>query len=396
MTPASETKTLTKAELYLLAIAGAVVTANAYYVHPIIARVAESFDVSAAMIGVVPAGNQIALALGIFLLLPLGDRVSNRRLTGIFVAAQFVSIVVMALADDFKVLVIGSSLLGFFTIAPYLLSAYVSKRVPKEQLGHATAILTTGIIGGILLARAGAGFVGEYYGWRAVYIIAAVLMLVVSIGLPLMMEGRKDAPSEKQSYPALLVSLFPIARQHPEVLVSGAIQALSFGIFLAIWMGLGLHLTSPAMGYGVDVVGYLAVLAIVNLATTPRLGRWADTIGPHRARRIMTIIQLVGITALMFTGHNLWLMLLPIVALNMVGPIVDISGRMTFLDRAPDIRTRLMTVYIVMMFAGGGLISWASTAAYYYAGWSGNIGLAIVLSILALSLSHYSLRFSRR
>jgi predicted MFS family arabinose efflux permease len=334
LTPASETKTLTKAELYLLAIAGAVVTANAYYVHPIIARVAESFDVSAAMIGVVPAGNQIALALGIFLLLPLGDRVSNRRLTG--------------------------------------------------------------IIGGILLARAGAGFVGEYYGWRAVYIIAAVLMLVVSIGLPLMMEGRKDAPSEKQSYPALLVSLFPIARQHPEALVSGAIQALSFGIFLAIWMGLGLHLTSPAMGYGVDVVGYLAVLAIVNLATTPRLGRWADTIGPHRARRIMTIIQLVGITALMFTGHNLWLMLLPIVALNMVGPIVDISGRMTFLDQAPDIRTRLMTVYIVMMFAGGGLISWASTAAYYYAGWSGNIGLAIVLSILALSLSHYSLRFSRR
>lgn len=69
---------LSRTQEYALAVTVAVVTANAYYIHPIIGEVAASFDVSEARIGIVPALNQMALALGIFLLLPLGDRYSNK------------------------------------------------------------------------------------------------------------------------------------------------------------------------------------------------------------------------------------------------------------------------------------------------------------------------------
>ena len=79
---------LTPAQENSLAIAAAVVTANAYYIHPIIALVADHFGVSHARIGLVPALNQLALAVGIFLLLPLGDRYSNRRLTILFASGQ--------------------------------------------------------------------------------------------------------------------------------------------------------------------------------------------------------------------------------------------------------------------------------------------------------------------
>ncbi|MEL7135123.1 MAG: MFS transporter, partial [Pseudomonadota bacterium] len=73
---------LTRQQIWILTLASAVVTANAYYIHPIVARVAEDFEVSSSQIGLVPAFNQIALAVGIFLLLPLGDRFSNRVLSG--------------------------------------------------------------------------------------------------------------------------------------------------------------------------------------------------------------------------------------------------------------------------------------------------------------------------
>ncbi|MBL4877627.1 MAG: MFS transporter, partial [Hyphomonas sp.] len=89
-------------DIWLLTLASAVVTANAYYIHPIIALVAEDFGVSPSEIGLVPALNQIALALGIFLLLPLGDRFSNRRLATVFAAGQFLGLVAMALATDFR------------------------------------------------------------------------------------------------------------------------------------------------------------------------------------------------------------------------------------------------------------------------------------------------------
>ncbi len=384
---------LSNRQVGILTLASAVVTANAYYVHPIIARVAEDFGVSAAMIGMVPAFNQIALALGIFLLLPLGDRFSNRTLSTIFVWGQFFAITLMAVSRDFGLFVLGSTLLGFATIVPYLLPTYASKRVDASELGRITAMLTTGIIAGILIARAGAGVVGEYLGWRTVYYIASALMLVVAILLPLSMDRREpDAlrSTEHTSYFALIGSMLPMVAKHPEILISGSIQALSFGIFISIWMGLGLHLTSPEMGYGVDVVGYLALLAIVNVITTPRFGALADRIGPRRTRLVASGFRLVGVSLFLVFGHNLWLLIIPILIANVFGPVMDVTGRMTFLNETPQIRTRLMTVYIVFMFVGGGLASWAGTAVYDVWGWSGNALLAVAMSVIVSALSAFA------
>ena len=68
--------------------------------------------------------------------------------------------------------------------------------------------------------------------------------------------------------------------------LAGAIQALNFAQFIALWLGLALYLTAPPMGYGTDTVGYLAGLAAVSIASTPWLGRWSDTVGPRTARTV--------------------------------------------------------------------------------------------------------------
>lgn len=389
---------MSQRQVWALTLAAAVVTANAYYVHPIIARVAEDFDVSASMIGIVPGFNQIALALGIFLLLPLGDRYSNRTLSTVFVWGQFLSITLMAFSRDFTLFVTGSTLLGFVTIVPYLLPTYVSKRVDALELGRVTAMLTTGIIAGILIARAGAGIVAEHLGWRTVYYIASTLMLVVAILLPLSMDRREPsaATAKPTSYLALIGSMLPLTKRYLEVLLSGSIQALSFGTFISIWMGLGLHLTSPEMGYGVDTVGYLAVLAIVNVVTTPRFGALADRMGPRKTRLIASGFRLVGISLFLVFGHSLWLLIIPILIANIFGPVMDVTGRMTILKESPEIRTRLMTVYIVFMFLGGGVASWAGTTVYDLWGWTGNATLAVSLSVIVSALSAIAyLRYER-
>ena len=389
---------LTRRDLTLLAIASAVVTANAYYIHPIIALVAKDFGVSPSEIGLVPALNQIALAAGIFVLLPLGDRFSNRRLATVFAAGQLIGLVVMAFATHFWAFLAGSTFLGFSTITPYLLPAYASKRVAPEQLGRATATLTTGVIAGILLARVGAGWVGEHLGWRMVYFIAAGVMCAITLMLPRIMDEREKAEQDrpKHNYFALVLSVFPIVGRHPEVLLSGAIQGLGFGIFLSVWLGLGLYLTSPEMGYGADTVGYLAAVALLNLFTTPPLGAWADRIGARRARFFVSLVQFAAICALRLFGHSLWLLLPPILIMTMVGPLVDITGRMTFLNQPPAVRTRLMTAYIVLMFVGGGLASWGATTAYEQAGWQGTTMMTLCLSALVVTLSFLAFWLHRR
>ncbi|QZD92710.1 MFS transporter [Qipengyuania xiapuensis] len=380
----SEPARLSRTQEYLLAVAAAVVTANAYYIHPIIGDVAAHFGVSEARIGLVPALNQLALAVGILLLLPLGDRYSNRRLTVLFAIGQTASLAIMTLAPDFVTFTAGSTLLGFCTIAPYLLPAYASKRVAPERLGQVTALLTAGVIFGILLARVGAGWIAEQFGWRTVYWIATGLMVAITLALPRLMESGERTSGNTRYWP-LVFSVFRLAGQHREVLLSGTIQALNFAQFIGLWLGLALYLTAPEMGYGTDVVGYLAAIAAVSIFSTPRLGRWSDMVGPRKARVVFAGIQFLGIALFWPLGGSVWTLLIPLVIVNLVGPAVDVTGRMTFLSLEPDLRTRLTTVYIVIMFVGGGLGSLLGTAVYDAFGWPG-VCIMLTLSSAVLTL----------
>lgn len=380
--------TLTRAQEWALTLCVAVVTANAYYIHPIIGEVARDFQISEARIGIVPALNQLALALGILLLLPLGDIYSNRRLCIIFVSCQTLCMLGMALADGLALFTLASTLLGFVTIAPYLIPAFASKRVAPARLGQVTALLTAGVLFGILVARVGAGLVAEHADWRIIYWAAFALMVMVTLALPLVM--KSELATSKQpggSYARLIASVFHLAREHRDMRISALIQGLNFASFTATWLALALHLTSDAMGYGTDVVGYLAGIAAISIFSTPRLGRWADRIGARRARLIVSVVQIAGVSLLYPLGFHVVTLLVPLLIINMVGPSIDVTGRMTFLALAPDIRTRLTTFYVVAMFIGGAIGSVAGTATYDAGGWGGTclLLLANALGILALA-----------
>ena len=343
--------------------------------------------------------NTHLLLLKNLLLLPLGDRFSNRTMVTVAIAGQAVATLIMALAESFPVLLFGSTLLGFATLAPYLMPAYVSKRVAPGRLGQATAWITSGVVAGVLIGRGVAGPVAELFGWRSIYFGASLLLLLCAIGLPRIMDRREPgatAPVERPAkerlgYLQLLLSIGPIARRHPEALLSGLIQALSFGVFLALWLALGLHLTSPRLGHGADVVSYLALLSGIGLLTTPALGRFADRIGARRARTLFLALQLCAVGMFAVAGDDVWWMTVPAMMMGISGPITDVTGRMTILNRAPEIRTRLMTVYVVLMFIGGGIASWISTFAYDLGGWHTNVAAAALLSGSALLLSALSL-----
>jgi len=386
---------LTRGQEYALAVTVAVVTANAYYIHPIIGSVADAFSVSDARIGIVPALNQLALALGILLLLPLGDRYSNKSLCIAFVTAQAVFMLGMALADSFVLFTISSTLLGFVTIAPYLIPAFASKRVAPERLGQVTALLTAGVIFGILVARVGAGVVAETFGWRAVYWCAFALMAGVTLALPLTMRTDSATSADKGrggGYGALILSVFMLARRNRDMLYSATIQGLNFAAFIATWLALALHLTSDRLGYGVDTVGYLAGISAISIVATPRLGRWADAVGARHARLIAALVQAFGIALMYPLGWNVWTVIVPLFIVNLVGPTIDVTGRMTFLSLAPEIRTRLTTSYIVLMFVGGAVGSIAGTAIYDWAGWAGTCALLLAISTSVVALSWLAAR----
>ncbi|HSJ77178.1 MAG TPA: MFS transporter, partial [Erythrobacter sp.] len=86
-------------------------------------------------------------------------------------------------------------------------------------------------------------------------------------------------------------------------------------------------------------------------------------------------------------GFNIWALLVPLLIVNMVGLTIDVTGRMTLFTLAPEIRTRLTTSYIVVMFIGGAIGSAAGTAVYDSGGWAGTCALMLAMSACVLALA---------
>jgi predicted MFS family arabinose efflux permease len=231
--------------------------------------------------------------------------------------------------------------------------------------------------------------VAEHFGWRTVYWIASIAMIAITLAMPRIMRREPvERTADGMHYGRLLGSLVGLAREHREILLSGAIQGIGFGQFIALWLGLALHLTSPEMGYGTDVVGYLAGFAAISVFTTPMWGRMADRVGPRRARVYFALVQTAGAALLYPLGGTLVLLTIPLVLGNIVGPAIDVTTRMTFLSLDPALRTRLTTIYIVLMFAGGAIGSVCGTAVFDAYGWAGTaayaFGSCVLLTVLAV------------
>ena len=105
---------------------------------------------------------------------------------------------------------------------------------------------------------------------------------------------------------------------------------------------------------------------------------------------------MTGIALFYPCGFSIWAMVVPLLLTNMVGPTVDVTGRMTLFSLAADIRTRLTTSYIVTMFVGGAIGSAASTAIYEAGGWAAACALLLAMSSAVVALAIHAERRWRR
>ena len=371
-----------------LATIAACSVANTYYLHPIIAVVGRDLGVDVASVGLIPAVNQFALALGILLLLPLGDIFDNRSLCTVFSALQCAALAAMAAAPDVVLFTVASSLLGFVTIVPYLLPSYASRRVPKSDLAAVTAYLGAGAIIGIFAARVAAGVLAEYVHWRVVYAVAAgVMALTTGLVRTRLVPGTPPPGTARPRYGALLISTARVFLGTPAAIRASLTQGCNFGLAISVWLGLALYLTSPAVGYGSDVLGYLSVLSLAGAFATPRITRFASRFGYRTTLSGLAALQIVSILPLVCAGHALAAIAVPMFLLCATFGPTDAINRVYILSEPPAIRSRLMTCYVMSMFLCAALSSWVVSGLFGAFGWAGVLGMGAGLSATVLLLS---------
>ncbi|GAA0638158.1 MFS transporter [Streptomyces thermocarboxydovorans] len=371
----------------LLAVTCAVAVGNLYFPQAITPLVAEDLHTSADSASAAVTATQAGYTAGMFLLVPLGDRLPHRSFLVVLLLLTGAGLLAAGCAPSLPFLVAASALIGFTTVAAPLVGPLAAGLVAAERRGAVLGTLMTGSIGGMLLARAFSGTLGERLGWRAPYLAAAVLVLVLAAVLARSLPVT--TPPSSQPYPALLAGSLRLLRTEPELRRSCLYQATVFAGFSAVWTCLALLLTGPAYGMGAQAVGLLALVGGATMICTPLAGRLVDRHGPGPVN--LACLLGVLLSAAVLTAGALGGVpgLAALVAGTLLLDVAMQSGMVANQARIYALRagarSRLNTAYMTCAYLGGSAGSWLGTRAWAEAGWPGVCALPALLTLPALA-----------
>ncbi|MEV6118040.1 MFS transporter [Streptomyces sp. NPDC052109] len=381
----------------LLALACGVAVGNVYFPQAVAPLAAAGLGVSPGTAAAAVTATQFGYAAGVFLLVPLGDRLPSRPLLVTLLTVTGAGLCGAAAAPTLPPLLAASVLVGAATVIAPLAGPLAAGLVPPERRGAVGGTLLSGALAGMLLSRTVGGALGDRLGWRAPYVLAALLSLVLALVLARTLPTT--APPSRRRYPRLLSEPVRLLFTEPALRRSSFYQATVFAGFSAVWTGMALLLTGPAYGLGADAVGLLALVNAVTMFVTPVAGRLVDRRGADAVNLVCFLLVVAAAAVLSLGGLGGTAGLLSLVAGTLMLDVGMQSGMVANQVRvyalAADVRSRLNTAYMTCAYLGGGLGSWLGARAYGWCGWSGVCGLTALLTGLGL-IRHLAARAGRR
>ena len=313
--------------LWAMAVGSGLAVANIYYGQPLLADMGRYFGVDDRRMGMVAMLSQVGYATGMLLFLPLGDRLERRSFILAMLGAVTVALLAVAAAPSFAWLAAASLAVGVASVAPQLLVPFAAHLAEPEERGRVVGTVMSGLLIGILAARTVGGVVGEYLGWRAMYVIAATVMIALALALRALLP-RSEPGASGLSYPALLRSIGGLLWDEPVLRQSCLFGAMSFGAFSAFWTTLAFHLAGPPFGYPSGVVGLFGLVGVVGALAAPLAGRFADRRSPRWTigAGLACVVLAYGV-ALQAAGGTLWGLVAGVVLLDLGAQAAHISNQ---------------------------------------------------------------------
>jgi predicted MFS family arabinose efflux permease len=369
--------------MVVLSVACGMAVANIYYSQPLLAPIAATFHVSQSRTALVVTLTQFGYALGMVLLLPLGDLLENRALASRTLLVSAVTLVACSLAPGYGAFLTLSVLLGGVSVVAQILIPFAAHLAPDHQRGKFVGMLMTGLLLGILLARTVSSLVAAAWGWRSIYVISAVLMVGLSFVLRRVLPVR--VPSHSSSYPTLLLSTVRLAREEPALRRRALCQALMFGAFSCFWTSVAFELIRRHH-LGQVGIGLFALVGAAGAAAAPVAGWLGDRGHGH----LGSGAALAGaVVAMLLAGIGVGS--LPLLALAGVLLDLAVQGHQVFSQREiyglrPEARARINTVYMTSVFLGGAAATALSSVAHEHWGWGGVCVLGAALAATAFAV----------
>ncbi|WP_345541417.1 MFS transporter [Variovorax defluvii] len=373
--------------VFLLACGAGLAVASLYYAQPMLGQLTEETGASVRQAGLVPTLTQLGYAFGILLLAPLGDRFDRKTIILIKAAVLAAALLLAGASPSVGVLLLASLVIGLSATMAQDIVPAAATLAPESHRGKVVGTVMTGLLMGILLSRVVSGFVAEHFGWRSMFVMAAVAIAAIGVaswrGLP------KFRPTTHLGYGALLGSMTRLWQRHPGLRRAALAQGLLAIGFSAFWSTLALLLHGAPFHLGSAAAGAFGLAGAAGALAAPIAGRLADAHGPQRVTRLGTALVAISFAAmalapLLPVTAQLALLVVTAIGFDLGFQSTLIAHQTIIYGLEPGARSRLNAVLFVVMFLGMAIGSAGGSLLLSQWGWIAVVALSTAAAAGAL------------
>ncbi|MBS7233377.1 MFS transporter [Flavobacterium psychroterrae] len=367
----------------IMAIACGIMIANLYYNQPILKDMALAAHVSDAKIGKISMLAQLGYGLGMFFIIPLGDKLRRKSLILGISALACLALILISLSSSYVVLCILSFLIGIFS-TPVQIILPMSATLSTENRGKTVGKVFAGILVGMLAARVFSGLIADAFGWRYVFGLSAVLVFVSMI---LLKAFLPDIPSAfKGNYLSLIKSTLSMIPKYPLLRQTALLGGFTFGIFCSFWTTLTFFLSGEPFHYSPGTIGLFGLVAIVGALIAPYFGKLADNGGAFKSLVLTISMIIVSIILLKIFPYSTMVLALSILMLDIGVQATQITNFTKIYSLPQQEHNRINTVYMTTYFVGGAIGTFFGLLCWRLGGWELATSQLLLWGIIAISI----------
>ena len=376
------TQGLSPALILLMSVATGLAVASNYYAQPLLDTIARAFDLSASSAGFIVTAAQLGYAAGLLFLVPLGDMFERRMLIVSMTLLAAGGMLITASSQSLTMMIIGTALTGLFSVVAQILVPLTATLASPEKRGKVVGTIMSGLLLGILLARTVAGLLATLGGWRTVYWVASVLMVIMALAL------WRGLPKVKQenhlNYPQLLASVFSLFTRDKLLRTRAVLGCLTFANFSILWTSMAFLLAAPPFNYSEGVIGLFGLAGAAGALGARPAGGLADKGKSHMTTSAGLVLLLLSWGAIWYGHVSVLALIVGILVLDLTVQGVHITNQTVIYRVKPDARNRLTAGYMTSYFIGGAAGSLISASAWQHAGWTGVCAIGAIVAAINL------------
>ena len=380
-----ENEGIERSLLLTMAVIAGLTVANCYYNQPLLEMIRHDMGVSQHEANLITVVTQIGYALGLCFLIPMGDLYSRRRIIVINMSVAAVMAIFIAFSQRVWIVWGASLLLGACSVIPQFFIPIAGQYSEKKNKGRNMGIVLSGLLTGILASRVISGYVGEWLGWREMFIIAALIMIVCLI-LTLKIMPQIDS-NYVGTYRGLMKSVFHIVANNARIRLYAIRAAFSFGSMMAIWSCLAFRLAQAPFFSGSEMVGTLGMCGIAGALAASGLGKLVNQWGIRKLSLYGACLQLVAWTTAYLFGDTYMGLIVAIILVDIGLQCLQLSNQSGCIQEMPEASNRANTIFMTTYFIGGSFGTYCAGLAWTHEGWMGVCAVGAVLAAISLSIT---------